>query len=597
MEGVAAVAPWRNAGSDPTRATAACARAPYMRNLSDTDRPFRLGRGRQTETLKIKFLKLNYSSLKYFYSSTIICKYVFPAGSGRDVGGGRAGGGGSDGGARRGPGAAAAALRARALQPEHPREQPAAHARHSAPRRRRAAARPAAAAGGHALPLPRAPRRPRPLLQGGGAHRGRLLLLGAANARRPRRRAQPRTPRLLPARRARHRALTPDRQLEADTSLAVRITDENDLSPLFYPTEYEVVVPEDTPLHSSIARATTSGVVTITRALSASETARHEVTVVARDRASLLALGEAGAPAARASLVVRVRRVNLHAPELQVRTLPDLFENSTGEIYAIIHVTDQDSGDHGRIASLEIVDGDPDGHFRVRRSLQEGEYEVVVQALLDREAAPRGYNLTLRATDAGHPPRSSYLTLPVTLVDIDEMRRCSAERFTRRVFPETAPPNTPVIRLKVSDRDEGLNARVYIEIVGGNEGAEFVVNPDTDQGNAGTRKQSSAKVKITIVDSNDNDPVFEQDDMEVTVQKMVRAERSWREWSLKDADSGENAYISYSIANLQPVPFDVDHFSGAVRTSRVLDYERCEENIFYGYVLVTGDCPTDARQK
>lgn len=102
--------------------------------------------------------------------------------------------------------------------------------------------------------------------------------------------------------------------------------------------------------------------------------------------------------------------------------------------------------------------------------------------------------------------------------------------FNREIYevtvPETAPPNTPVIRLKVTDRDEGRNALVSLEIVGGNEGGEFRVNAETgvlytsvpldaetkafytltvsaiDQGNTGTRKQSSAKVKINVQDTN-----------------------------------------------------------------------------------------------
>ncbi|XP_049865459.1 fat-like cadherin-related tumor suppressor homolog [Pectinophora gossypiella] len=411
--------------------------------------------------------------------------------------------------------------------------------------------------------------------------------------------------------------------LEADTVVLVTVTDVNDLSPLFYPTEYEVTVPEDVTVHSSVARVTaedadlgingeiyyslaepteqfavhpTSGVLTLTRALRAAERARLELHVLARDRASLLARGDA-APAARATLVVHVAQANLHAPELRVRRLPELVENSTAEIYAIVEVKDRDAGEHGRIASLEIVDGDPDGHFRVRPSAQPGEYDVVVHALLDRETAPHGYNLTLRAQDAGFPPRASYLSLPVTLTDAND----NAPVFSREVYeattPETAPPGTPIIRLKVTDRDEGRNARVYIEIVGGNEGGEFIVNPDTgvlytavpldaelkslytltvsaiDQGNAGTRQQSSAKVKITVLDANDNDPVFTKDEAEVMVEENGPSGAVVARVAARDADSGENAYISYSIANLQPVPFDVDHFSGAVRTTRLLDYE------------------------
>nr|XP_034825226.1 fat-like cadherin-related tumor suppressor homolog [Maniola hyperantus] len=417
--------------------------------------------------------------------------------------------------------------------------------------------------------------------------------------------------------------LADGRQLEADTVVLVEVTDENDLSPLFYPTEYEAAVPEDAPLHSSVARVSaddadlglngeiyyslaertdrfavhpTSGVVTLTRELRAADAAAHSLAVLARDRASLLARGD-DAPAARATLLVRVVPVNLHAPELRVRHLPELLENSTAAVFAIVEVTDRDAGEHGRIASLEIVDGDPHGHFRVRKSAQAGEYDVVAHALLDRASAPRGYNLTLRATDAGTPPRAAYLALPVALTAADD----AAPVFSRQVYEarvcETAPPDTPVLRLKVSDRDEGRTARVYIEIVGGNEGGEFRVNADTgvlytavaldaerkalytltvsaiDQGAAGVRQQSSAKVKIEVVDANDNDPAFEREQVEVTLAENGAPGAVVARVAARDADSGENAYLSYSIANLQPVPFDVDHFSGAVRTTRLLDYE------------------------
>ncbi|XP_039746236.1 fat-like cadherin-related tumor suppressor homolog [Pararge aegeria] len=412
------------------------------------------------------------------------------------------------------------------------------------------------------------------------------------------------------------------RTLEADAVVLVRVTDENDLSPLFLPTEYDAPLREDVPLHASVARVAaedadlglngeiyyslaertdrvavhpTSGVVSVTRVPRAADGAL-ELTVLAQDRASLSVRGER-APAARASLRLTVIPANLHAPELHVRHLPELVEGSAATVYAIVAVTDRDEGEHGRIANLDIVDGDPDGHFRVRASVVPGEFDVVAHALLDRERAPRGYNLTLRATDAGTPARAAYTTLPVTLRDTDD----SAPVFSRELYEarvsETAPPNTPVIRLKVSDRDEGRNARVYIEIVGGNEGGEFAVNADTgvlytavaldaehkslytltvsavDQGDAGARKQSSAKVKIEVVDANDNDPVFEREELHVTLAENGAAGAVVARVAARDADAGENAYVSYAIANLQPVPFEVDHFSGAVRTTRLLDYE------------------------
>lgn len=44
--------------------------------------------------------------------------------------------------------------------------------------------------------------------------------------------------------------------LEAQTQVSVTITDTNDLNPLFYPTFYEVNVPEDTAVHKSIVKVT-----------------------------------------------------------------------------------------------------------------------------------------------------------------------------------------------------------------------------------------------------------------------------------------------------------------------------------------------------
>lgn len=173
--------------------------------------------------------------------------------------------------------------------------------------------------------------------------------------------------------------------------------------------------------------------------------------------------------------------------------------------------------------------------------------------------------------------------------------------FNREMYevsvPETSPPNTPVIRLKVSDRDEGKNALVSLEIVGGNEGGEFRVNAETgmlytavaldaetkafytltvsaiDQGNSGTRKQSSAKVKINVQDTNDNDPIFENSNMTIWLDENEPAGITVTKVTARDRDSGENAYISYSIANLNDVPFDIDHFMGSIRTTKLIDFE------------------------
>ncbi|XP_077287800.1 fat-like cadherin-related tumor suppressor homolog [Arctopsyche grandis] len=411
--------------------------------------------------------------------------------------------------------------------------------------------------------------------------------------------------------------------MEADTTVIVKILDTNDLSPLFYPTEYSITIPEDAPLHQSIIKVTaedadfgfngeiyysfleetdqfaihpSSGVVTITRPLTLNERSYHEIVVLGKDRGALFQTSGTS-HAARAMLTIKVKQVNLFSPEIYVHHFTDLVENTRPEIYAIVRVVDKDGGVHGQIKSVDIVNGDPDGHFRIQATERPGEFNIIVHSLLDREKTPQGYNLTLRAVDRGTPTKQSYKSVAVHLTDFND----NAPVFHKEIYevnvPETAPINTPVIRLKVTDIDFGRNAQVFLEIVGGNEGGEFFVNPTTgmlytaaildaetkafytltvsaiDQGNIGTRKQSSAKVKINVLDTNDNDPLFEKSEVTVYLDENEPAGTSVTKVTARDRDSGENAYISYSIANLNPVPFEIDHFSGIVKTTFVLDYE------------------------
>lgn len=410
--------------------------------------------------------------------------------------------------------------------------------------------------------------------------------------------------------------------LEADTLIVVTVTDTNDLSPLFYPTEYNATVTEDMPVHTSILKVLAedadlgrngeiyysfaeetdqfiihpmSGVISLSRPLRYNEGTYYELTVLGQDRGARFR--SATGMLSKAKVTIRVNKVNLYSPEIRVRRHPQIVENSNADIYAIVNVSDRDSGIHGEIKTLEIVDGDPDGHFRIRPTKQKGEYTIEVLKLLDREKTPQGYTLQLRAVDKGTPPRESYKSVPVQLTDLND----NAPVFNKEIYevkvPETAPVNTPLIRLKVTDADEGKNAQVYLEIVGGNEGGEFHINPETgmlytavpldaenktfysltvsaiDQGNVATRKQSSAKVKIYVEDTNDNDPIFDKPEMVVWVNENMPAGTSVTTVHAKDRDRGENAYISYLIANLVKVPFEIDHFSGIVKTTSLLDYE------------------------
>ena len=56
--------------------------------------------------------------------------------------------------------------------------------------------------------------------------------------------------------------------------------------------------------------------------------------------------------------------MNKFDPTMTVRHLPEVVEQSHTDIYAIVRVEDPDPGPHGQVSSLEIIEGDPDAHFR-----------------------------------------------------------------------------------------------------------------------------------------------------------------------------------------------------------------------------------------
>uniref|UniRef100_T1J1P2 Cadherin domain-containing protein n=1 Tax=Strigamia maritima TaxID=126957 RepID=T1J1P2_STRMM len=412
--------------------------------------------------------------------------------------------------------------------------------------------------------------------------------------------------------------------LRAKTQVRVTVLDTNDLSPLFHPNDYEVQVAEDAPLHRSVVRVSasdadigingevyysldpnflvrsnqfaihpTSGVVTLTRPLSHHDKPVHDFSVLAHDRGPKTTSANARAAHVR----VNVRQVNLHDPVIFVQHLSSVVEDSNVDVYAIVKVTDEDDGVHGEIGDVEIVSGDDDGLFRMQKASRPHEYNIVVLSFLDREVAPYGYNLTIAATDNGSPPRSTTKLVKVRVTDLND----HAPQFPRSKYETTveelAPVGTPVLRVSATDTDVGRNALVRYRIVAGNNDGSFVVDANTgvlkvakrldaetkkeyeltlmatDQGNNGMRKNSTTRVSVSVSDNNDEDPVFVTSSSEVTLSENEPAGTAVFTARAVDSDQGENGYVSYSIANLSPTPFSIDHFTGEIRTREQLDYE------------------------
>ncbi|KAH3831076.1 hypothetical protein DPMN_104337 [Dreissena polymorpha] len=407
---------------------------------------------------------------------------------------------------------------------------------------------------------------------------------------------------------------------ETTANVIVYISDLNDLQPLFDQTSYEVTVPEDTHLHQSIAQVSaydgdqginreiyysfvdktnvfaihpTSGVVTLTRQLNYFLRKEYTLQILAQDRGPISTQSTRKRPA---TLLVQVRPVNYFPPDINVKKLPTVIEPSQGEVVlAIVKVQDRDIGENGKVKTVQLVQSPAKELISLQKGGQEGEYRVVLRPSAQVETPNPGYNLTVQAIDNGAPALDRNETFYISVYDSNVIPKFTVSAVSVQV-EEIAPINTPITYVQAES-----NRRVDIryEIVGGNTFNLFKVNHisglvstsailDAEKlrnvqleivvYNAVQRNLKSSDsciVNITIVDNNDNAPQFHNTDnvSEIYIQENLPIGSSIFKIGATDLDQNENGKISFSIINAKNVPFEIEPFTGIIRTSSILDYE------------------------
>ncbi|XP_075073149.1 cadherin-23 [Mixophyes fleayi] len=223
---------------------------------------------------------------------------------------------------------------------------------------------------------------------------------------------------------------------------------------------------------------------------------------------------------------------------------------------------------------------------------------VTSTAVLDRERIGE-YYLRVVASDAGSPSKSSTSTLTVRVMDVNDESPTFYPTLYNLSLAENVPRDYVVARLNCSDADTGLNAELSYFITGGNQDGKFivgfrdgilrtVVNLDRetmasynlileaiDNGPAGNRKTGTATVLVTVLDINDNKPIFLKSSYEATVPENVREFSSIVQLEATDADEGENGRIWYNIiSGNNKNNFRIDVSTGLLmRGAQALDRE------------------------
>ena len=171
-----------------------------------------------------------------------------------------------------------------------------------------------------------------------------------------------------------------------------------------------------------------------------------------------------------------------------------------------------------------------------------------------------------------------------------------ASKYYFASIREGEPVGTEVVRLMASSRDTGVNAEITYSIIGGNEGRKFMIKSDTGLVSvAGEIDHERAKeyfltvqakdggspplsnhatVNITVMDANDNPPVFTQSSYSATINEKSSVGKEVVAVTATDLDKGSNGIVSYRLVHGDPQgQFEVHPRTGHITLAKRLDRE------------------------
>ncbi|XP_030648027.1 protocadherin beta-16-like [Chanos chanos] len=412
----------------------------------------------------------------------------------------------------------------------------------------------------------------------------------------------------------------------------VKVLDANDNAPVFSQNVYKIRLPENSPFGTLVLTVS---------ATDADEGVNGEVTYefghISRDVSKLFTLDsktgnvvlngtldferepsyELGIKAkdglglaSFANVIIEIVDVNDNAPVIHLKSLNSpIPENALpGTEVAIINVQDKDSDGNQQIR-CSIHGNVP---FKLNSSVK-NYYSLVTTSELDRELVSE-YNITITATDVGTPPLSSFKTFHISVSDVNDNPPVFKEQYYSAYVPENNKPGLSICTVNARDPDWRQNGTVFYSLspreVHGVQVSSFLsINGETGvihavrsfdyerfrsfqfhviaRDNGSPPLSSNVTVSVFITDENDNAPqiLYPSPDGNSYMTEMVP--KSALSGSLVskviavDADSGQNAWLSYHIVkSTDPGLFTIGLHSGEIRTQRdIAESDNMKQNL------------------
>ncbi|XP_062874781.1 protocadherin Fat 4 [Trichomycterus rosablanca] len=394
--------------------------------------------------------------------------------------------------------------------------------------------------------------------------------------------------------------------LSGSATVVVLVDDVNDMVPSFASSSYHTSVSENAPTGSDVMLVNASdadvgpnGAISyrltggdgqfsinpatgqiITSSLLDRETrASYELLVVASDGGHPTPLSSS------ATVSVVINDVNDNPPRFHHHPYVTHIPASTapGSLVFAVTVTDEDSGSNAQLHySLSGRNSDKFIIDPLRGAITAGE----------RLSGTSEVTFTVRVKDGGSGPKSDSTTVTVRFVSGGDFPkiRIKEKSFT---FLENQALNTVVT--KVSGQSTRAGSLSYYIASGNLDGAfhidqlsgELSIKKSLDYESVDeyvlwieARDQSfppySAyeRIEITVLDVNDNSPVFHQEPFHAEILENVSPQRVLVVSAL-DQDSGPNGQLDYTMTDgNKENSFAINRGTGEIRTTRPLDREK-----------------------
>ncbi|XP_064181998.1 protocadherin beta-16-like isoform X26 [Anguilla rostrata] len=400
----------------------------------------------------------------------------------------------------------------------------------------------------------------------------------------------------------------------------ITVLDANDNVPVFSQAVYTVSLPENSPLGAVVATVSATdadegangevtyefarvsdeemklfsldphtGQIMVTGPIDFEEESTYELRIQAKDGSGLASL---------AKVIIEIADVNDNTPMIFLKSLNNPIPESAlpGTEVGIINIQDKDSGTNQQLR-CSIQQNVP---FKLIPSIK-NYYSLVTTGELDREVVSE-YNITITAIDEGSPPLSSSKVVQLSVSDVNDNAPLFDEQSYNAYVSENNKPGFSVISVRASDPDWRQNGTVFYSLssseVNGVPVSSFLsINGDTGmihavrsfdyeqfrsfkvqvvaRDNGSPPLSSNVTVSVFITDENDNSPQIlypapqGNSFMTEMVPKAAHAGSLVSKVIAVDADSGQNAWLSYQIVkSTDPGLFTIGLHSGEIRAQR-----------------------------